>query len=227
MFLNERLLSIGLLISSELRSALFSEPPVPALSTLLTYASPPLQDEGSGAATPVKIDAPAVTEDLDFSDLKKKKKSSKKKAAFDLEAFEKELGEARKEDGGDDDGENVDGGHLENIDEADLGENVFAGGEVPVGVDSGVEPWLGSDRDYAYPEVGPRRSTIVHVLTSPPRSSSADSTPPCTLPTPRCSPPPGSASPSPRRRSTAKATKSPCSRTSPRSASACTGSRNT
>ena len=45
------------------------------------------QGDDSGTSTPTA--APAATEDLDFSDIKKKKKS--KKAAFDLEAFEKEL----------------------------------------------------------------------------------------------------------------------------------------
>jgi len=123
-------------------------------------------EEGSGTSTPVKSepksDAPAVTEDLDFSDLKKKKKSSKKKAAFDLEAFEKELGDAKKEGGEGDEDEEITGEHLNNLDEAELGENVFAAGDAPAGVDSGAEPWLGSDRDYFYQELLDRFYSSLH-----------------------------------------------------------------
>jgi len=92
--------------------------------------------------------------------MKKKKKSSKKKAAFDLDAFEKELNDSKtkaKEDVGeedDEDGPAPDGTHLENVDEAELGDNPFAQpGEAPVGIDAGNEAWLKSDRDYTYPEV--------------------------------------------------------------------------
>lgn len=100
-------------------------------------------------STPVAKDGDedgAPIEDNDFSDLKKKKKSSKKKAAIDLEAFERELGEAR--------GEGDDGGHLDQLDDGELGDDVFdrAGSGGGRG-DTATEPWLGSDRDYAYPEV--------------------------------------------------------------------------
>lgn len=106
-------------------------------------------DLDSGTSTPVDGSAPAATgatpgDDFDFSDLKKKKKTSKKKAAFDLEAFEKELGDAQ--------GEDADGAHLDNLDEGELGDDVFAAGGEERRVDN-EEPWLGSDRDYIYPEV--------------------------------------------------------------------------
>ena len=117
----------------------------------------PQGDDGSGASTPTTT-TPATTlgasEDLDFSELKKKKKSSKKKAAFDLEAFEKELQESKGKDANADDEEDVpDGGHLNDIDEAELGDDVFDRSEAPAGVDQGTEPWLGSDRDYTYQEL--------------------------------------------------------------------------
>lgn len=94
--------------------------------------------------------------------MKKKKKSGKKKAAFDMEAFEKELNESKKDSGegkkkGDDEDEDEDGpvdtSHLDNVDEAELGENPFSRPDAPVGVDAGNEAWLSSDRDYTYPEV--------------------------------------------------------------------------
>jgi translation initiation factor 2 subunit 2 len=92
--------------------------------------------------------------------MKKKKKSSKKKAAFDLDAFEKELTESKKTskaEGGDEEeeeGPEPDGSHLDNIDEEELGEDPFAqGGDAPVGLDAGNEPWLKTDRDYTYQEV--------------------------------------------------------------------------
>jgi translation initiation factor 2 subunit 2 len=92
------------------------------------------------------------TEDLDFSDVKKKKKSSKKKATFDLEAFEKELNESNAKEGEEDVGD--DGEQLQEVDEADLGDDPFARGEeVTPGPDAGNEPWLTSNRDYTYPEV--------------------------------------------------------------------------
>ncbi|KAI0783248.1 eukaryotic translation initiation factor 2 beta [Abortiporus biennis] len=106
-----------------------------------------LGDEGSGTSTPTT--APAATEDLDFSDLKKKKKSSKKKAAFDMEAFEKEINESKAKEADD---EEVPEGPVEEVDEAELGEDPFAQSG-PVGLDSGNEPWLKSDRDYTYQEL--------------------------------------------------------------------------
>lgn len=89
--------------------------------------------------------------------MKKKKKSSKKKA--DLDAFEKEVTESKAKsttegaDDDDEDGPAPDGSHLEEFDEAELGDDPFARPDAPVGVDAGNEPWLKSDRDYTYPEV--------------------------------------------------------------------------
>ena len=90
-------------------------------------------------------------EDLDFSDLKKKKKKSSKKVAFDMEAFEKELSESKAKDADDEDGE--EGGAIEEYDEAELGDDPFARAGESVALDVGTEPWLGSDRDYTYAEV--------------------------------------------------------------------------
>ncbi|KAI0058479.1 hypothetical protein BV25DRAFT_1909174 [Artomyces pyxidatus] len=127
-----------------------------------------LGEDASGTSTPTTT-APAAAipagEDLDFSDLKKKKKSSKKKSAFDLEAFEKELNESKVKDSAapDDDDEVVpDGEHLDDIDEAELGDDVFDRGEAPTGLDVGTEPWLGSDRDYTYPELLSRFYASLH-----------------------------------------------------------------
>lgn len=95
----------------------------------------------------------APSEDLDFSDLKKKKKTSKKKAAFDLEAFEKELNESKAKDA---EGEDADAGEepqLQEIDEAELGDNPFAHEGEAASLDNGSEPWLKNDRDYTYAEV--------------------------------------------------------------------------
>ncbi|KAI0027196.1 eukaryotic translation initiation factor 2 beta [Vararia minispora EC-137] len=116
-----------------------------------------LGDEGSGTSTPAG--APAG-EDLDFSDLKKKKKSSKKKATFDLEAFEKELNESKAKDADEDEDGLAD--DTADIDEADLGDDVFDRGPTPAGIDSGSEPWLGSDRDYTYPELLQRFYSQLH-----------------------------------------------------------------
>ena len=111
----------------------------------------PQGEDGSGTATPTT----GAADDLDFSDIKKKKK--KKKAAFDLEAFEKELSESKAKDeevDPDEVGGESDGRHLDDVNEEDLGEDVFAQShETPAGVDSQVEPWLSSDRDYTYQEV--------------------------------------------------------------------------
>jgi len=47
-----------------------------------------------------------------------------------------------------------DGRHLEDVNEEDLGEDVFAQShEAPAGMESQNEPWLASDRDYTYQEV--------------------------------------------------------------------------
>ncbi|KAH8829242.1 translation initiation factor [Flagelloscypha sp. PMI_526] len=103
-------------------------------------------DDESGSSTPTKAPtttpaaASGVADDLDFSDIKKKKKSSKKKAA-DLEAFEKELNEI-------------------------LADDPFAE-EGGAGLESGSEPWAGSDRDYTYPELltreGNKKSIFANV----------------------------------------------------------------
>ncbi|KAG1752245.1 eukaryotic translation initiation factor 2 beta [Suillus lakei] len=90
-----------------------------------------LGEDGSGASAAAA--APAATEDLDFSDIKKKKKLKP------------------------DDGE-----HLNELDEADLGDDPFARNEAPAGIDSGTEPWLGSDRDYTYPELLTRFYASLH-----------------------------------------------------------------
>jgi translation initiation factor 2 subunit 2 len=105
----------------------------------------------------------AAAEDLDFSDIKKKKKSTKKKTTFDLEAFEKELNDSKVEDSKVEDSKVEDiaaeeeGDELEQLpemDEAELGDDPFAQpGDVPTGIDAGNEAWLKSDRDYTYPEV--------------------------------------------------------------------------
>jgi len=123
-------------------------------------------DDGSGASTPT-TNAPTTTlstsEDLDFSELKKKKKSSKKKATFDLEAFEKELQGSKSKDTNADEDEDVPNGeHLNDIDEAELGDDIFDRSEAPAGVDQGTEPWLGSDRDYTYQELLTRFYASLH-----------------------------------------------------------------
>lgn len=127
-----------------------------------SYLSPNfLQDQAdSGTSTPVTTTAPAIaTEDLDFSDIRKKKKSTKKKSAFDLEAFEKELATTTTGD------EDVpDGSHLEHLDEAELGDDPFAEpSAAPSGAEANsAEPWLGSDRDYLYPELLQRFYALLH-----------------------------------------------------------------
>ncbi|KIJ91226.1 hypothetical protein K443DRAFT_504273 [Laccaria amethystina LaAM-08-1] len=146
--------------------------------------------EDSGTSTPATTAEPTTTaaatitpDDLDFSDIKKKKKSTKKKAAFDLEAFEKELNDSKSKStttttttssssgdgkGGaaeedDDDGPEPDTTHLDHIDEAELGDDPFAHpGDAPVGVDAGNEAWLKSDRDYTYPELLTRFYASLH-----------------------------------------------------------------
>ncbi|CAE6450243.1 unnamed protein product [Rhizoctonia solani] len=82
----------------------------------------------------------------DFGAIKKKKKGSKK-ATFDLEEFEKELADSKAKEGEHDE----DDGPVPDIDEADLGEDVFAQPLVEGGAQ--VETWHGTDRDYTYPEL--------------------------------------------------------------------------
>ena len=75
-----------------------------------------------------------------------------------MEAFEKELNESRAKDG---EGEDADGAPIDDVDEAELGDDPFArGGEAAV-VDAGGEAWLNSDRDYTYAEV--RFAALPHV----------------------------------------------------------------
>ncbi|KAF8351974.1 domain found in IF2B/IF5-domain-containing protein [Amanita rubescens] len=124
-----------------------------------------LGEEPSGTATPPVEGAPApgiTADDLDFSDIKKKKKSSKKKPTFDLKEFEKELNQSKSKSSGadgagadeEDEGEGFGENNFEEIDEAELGENPFArAADAPVGVDAGNEAWLKSDRDYTYSEL--------------------------------------------------------------------------
>ncbi|OCH91189.1 hypothetical protein OBBRIDRAFT_792592 [Obba rivulosa] len=114
-----------------------------------------LPEDNSDTSTPT---APAASEDLDFSDLKKKKKSSKKKAALDMQAFEKELNESKAKDADEEDGEE---GEIE-VDEAELGEDPFARAEGTISLDAGNEPWLKSDRDYTYPELLQRFYAQLH-----------------------------------------------------------------
>jgi translation initiation factor 2 subunit 2 len=149
------------------------EIPLDLVSLLSCPSSPPTDvrsrpqgDEGSGASTPTTsahTTTLGTSEDLDFSDLKKKKKSSKKKATFDLEAFEKELQKSKSKDANADEEEDVpDGEHLNDIDETELGDDVFDRSEAPPGVEQGTEPWLGSDRDYTYQELLTRFYASLH-----------------------------------------------------------------
>ncbi|KAF8624679.1 hypothetical protein AX17_007010 [Amanita inopinata Kibby_2008] len=134
-----------------------------------------LGEEQSGTLTPAGGEgaAPAITaDDLDFSDIKKKKKANKKKATFDLAAFEKELNELKAKPTGTDgavvedeeEGEGpIDTSHLDDIDEAELGDDPFARTtDAPVGVDAGTEAWLKSDRDYTYQELLTRFYASLH-----------------------------------------------------------------
>lgn len=112
-------------------------------------AGEPASEAGASAADAVPDG------DLDFTQMKKKKKS--KKAAFDLEAFEKELGEdsgVREKQEADDDGEAADVG---GEDEGDLGDDPFAADDVAEGQgeskEEAAETWHDSDRDYTYQEV--------------------------------------------------------------------------
>lgn len=108
-------------------------------------------EDNSGTSTPTAV---VASEDLDFSELKKKKKSAKKKANLDMEAFEKELNESKSKDADDDEGGEET--NIPEIDEAELGDDPFAraeGASGAVTLEAGGEPWLGSDRDYTYQEV--------------------------------------------------------------------------
>jgi translation initiation factor 2 subunit 2 len=100
-------------------------------------------------APAVDGDEPPAADAFDLSDLKKRKKSSKKKAQMDLEAFEKELGAEKSKE--DEEGEGEGG------EDDELGEDPFAATEdaAPgvVGINTGREPWIGSERDYKYTEV--------------------------------------------------------------------------
>lgn len=96
--------------------------------------------------------------DLDFSDLKKKKKKAKK--TLDMEDFEKQL---KAETAGDDEDDVPTGDHLD-VDDTELGDDPFAAHSsvAPAGIDSGAEPWLGSDRDYTYQELLNRFFSALH-----------------------------------------------------------------
>jgi len=130
-----------------------------------------LGEDGSGTSTPTPApaappisDASLPQEDLDFSDIKKKKKSAKKKAVFDLEAFEKELQVSSKKgkDADDDDGPDDIEPRLD-LDDPDLGDDPFAQpGDLPAGIDAGNEAWLGTDRDYTYQELLTRFYAALH-----------------------------------------------------------------
>ncbi|KAG7451634.1 eukaryotic translation initiation factor 2 beta [Guyanagaster necrorhizus] len=120
--------------------------------------------DDSGTSTPTATPA-AVADDLDFSDIKKKKKSSKKKAAFDLEAFEKELNVSKtKSTNADEDEEEgeVDPAQLDDLEDGDLGDDPFAQHETSAGGETGEAAWLGSDRDYTYPELLTRFYSLLH-----------------------------------------------------------------
>jgi translation initiation factor 2 subunit 2 len=91
---------------------------------------------------------PPAVDEFDLSDVKKKKKSSKKKALLDLEAFEKEIGDEKPKE--------VEEGAENQEEEGDLEYDPFAADDaapVTVGINTGKEPWIGSDRDYKYTEV--------------------------------------------------------------------------
>ncbi|TEB32759.1 hypothetical protein FA13DRAFT_1731269 [Coprinellus micaceus] len=134
-------------------------------------------DDNSGTATP-SGEAAAEGGADDFGDLKKKKKGKKAKAAFDLDAFEKELNESKAKSAGDGDEEDEDGApvdttHLDNLDEAELGEDPFAQPDAPAGIDAGTEAWLGTDRDYTYQELLTRFYNSLHAANPSLLSSSS------------------------------------------------------
>ncbi|KAG5653185.1 hypothetical protein H0H81_001902 [Sphagnurus paluster] len=139
--------------------------------------------DDSGTSTPITTapaaaaDTTGAAEDLDFSDIKKKKKSSKKKAAFDLDAFEKELNESKAKTTGEGEDDDDDDGPAPNLDhlndDTDLGDDPFAQGDAPVGVEAGNEAWLQSDRDYTYPELLTRFYASLHAANPSLLSSSS------------------------------------------------------
>ena len=77
-----------------------------------------------------------------------------------------------------------DGHHLDDVNEEDLGEDVFAHShEAPAGVDTQNEPWLSSDRDYTYQEVSIEvRSRVPLCLCNPPAPSTFLRSTPCLEP---------------------------------------------
>ncbi len=122
--------------------------PVPCTHALC----PTKQGEGEAAADGAD----------EFADLKKKKK----KKDYNMEEFERELGDMsiskpkKKKEvkiaDEEDDEEVPDGAEFEEMDEMELGDNPFAmgaGGSLGAG-SADPEPWLSSDRDYTYQEVG-------------------------------------------------------------------------
>ncbi len=76
-----------------------------------------------------------------------------------MEAFEKELNESKAKGGDEEEGEEEGGAAMDDIDEAELGEDPFARDVVTL--DAGSEPWLGSDRDYTYPEASTTYNFLV------------------------------------------------------------------
>jgi len=101
-------------------------------------------------------DATPALDDFDLSDVKKRKRSTKKKAQMDLEAFEKELGAEKTKDG-DEAGDGLG-------EDEDLGDDPFAAEDAApvVGINTGKEPWIGSDRDYKYTELLNRFFAALH-----------------------------------------------------------------
>ena len=137
--------------------------PVAAAATEQVEAVEPAEPATEAGAT-----AAEVTEDgdLNFGELKKKKKSSKTKSTK-LAEFEKELAEGAEGDAADaeeDEEDDEDGpdGTDQIEDQANLGDNPFAadfdedgeaaasGSKAKTDAD---EAWIGSDRDYLYPEL--------------------------------------------------------------------------
>ena len=87
--------------------------------------------------------------------------------------------------------------HLDDVNEEDLGEDVFAQAhEIPATTDSQTEPWLSSDRDYTYQEVSFNHPPFHSVIFTSFGSFSNDSMPSFTLQTPPSSLPTRNATPS-------------------------------
>ncbi|KAJ1301148.1 hypothetical protein OPQ81_003560 [Rhizoctonia solani] len=121
-------------------------PAVPPPADAVPAAS--ILKEKLDGSVPASGDAtPAAGGDDDLGEFKGlKKKAGRKKAAFDLEAFEKELAESKAKEGEDEE----DDGPAPDVDEGDLGEDVFA---QPATEGAQVETWHGTDRDYTYAEL--------------------------------------------------------------------------